>query len=191
MDELKNLGRYQIQGVLGKGAMGLVCDGLDPGLNRRVAIKTILVRHLDEESAKMYSRRFEREVRAVARLNHRNIVQVYDFGSEGDLAFIVMEYIQGKELKEYFDAAHRFEPRTPITLPQCAGLRRCLETHAGGQAARGSGRSRREGGGSRAPACRARPRRSVPKASSSSGARSRTAPTSRKSSSTSNNSRTG
>ena len=47
MEELKSLGRYQIKGVLGKGAMGLVYDGLDPGLNRRVAIKTILVKQLD------------------------------------------------------------------------------------------------------------------------------------------------
>ncbi|MCX7161273.1 MAG: protein kinase, partial [Proteobacteria bacterium] len=77
MDLPKTLGRYQIEGVLGKGAMGLVYDGRDPGLNRRVAIKTILVKQLDEEMAQMYSKRFEREVRAVARLNHRNIVQVY------------------------------------------------------------------------------------------------------------------
>ena len=96
MEELKSLGRYQIKGVLGKGAMGLVYDGLDPGLNRRVAIKTILVKQLDEEMARMYSKRFEREVRAVARLNHRNIVQVYDFGTEGDVAYIVMEYINGR-----------------------------------------------------------------------------------------------
>ena len=99
MDQPKSLGRYQIEGVLGKGAMGLVYDGRAPGLNRRVAIKTILVKQLDEEMARMYSKRFEREVRAVARLNHRNIVQVYDFGSEGDMAYIVMEYINGKELE--------------------------------------------------------------------------------------------
>jgi serine/threonine-protein kinase len=53
--------------------------------------------------------RFEREVRAVARLNHPNIVQVYDYGAEGDLAYIVMEFIQGRELKDYFDANERFE----------------------------------------------------------------------------------
>ena len=116
MDELKSLGRYEIRGVLGKGAMGLVYDGLDPGLNRRVAIKTILVRQLDEETARMYSRRFEREVRAVARINHRYIVQVYDFGTEGDLAYIVMEYINGKELKEYFDAEHPFDLRTTFKI---------------------------------------------------------------------------
>ncbi len=116
MEELKSLGRYQIKGVLGKGAMGLVYDGLDPGLNRRVAIKTILVKQLDAEMAQMYSKRFEREVRAVARLNHRNIVQVYDFGSEGDVAYIVMEYIQGKELKDYFDANQRFDLKTAFRL---------------------------------------------------------------------------
>ncbi len=115
-NELKTLGRYQIQGVLGKGAMGLVYDGLDPNLDRRVAIKTILTRKLDPEAARMISVRFEREVRAVARLNHRNIVQVYDFGTEGDLAYIVMEHIQGKELKDYFDANERFDLKKAFGL---------------------------------------------------------------------------
>jgi len=114
--DLKTLGRYQVKGVLGKGAMGLVYDGLDPGLNRRVAIKTILTRKLDAEAARMVGVRFEREVRAVARLNHRNIVQVYDFGAEGDLAFIVMEHIQGKELKDSFDAKERFDLRTVFRI---------------------------------------------------------------------------
>ncbi len=116
MEEIKSLGRYKIQGVLGKGAMGLVYDGLDPNLNRRVAIKTILTRKLDAEAARMISVRFEREVRAVARLNHRNIVQVYDFGTEGDLAYIVMEHIQGRELKDFFDANERFDLKTAFGL---------------------------------------------------------------------------
>jgi len=109
MEDLRSLGRYQIQGVLGKGAMGLVYDGLDPNLGRRVAIKTILTGKLDADAARMISVRFQREVRAVARLNHRNIVQVYDFGAEGALAYIVMEFIQGRELKGYFDAHERFD----------------------------------------------------------------------------------
>jgi serine/threonine protein kinase len=116
VDELKSLGRYQIRGVLGKGAMGLVYDGFDPKLNRRVAIKTILTRTLDEATARHYAMRFRREVRAVARLNHPNIVQVYDFGTEGDLAYIVMEYIQGRELKDYFDAKERFDLKTIFRL---------------------------------------------------------------------------
>jgi serine/threonine protein kinase len=116
MEDIKSLGRYQIKGVLGKGAMGLVYDGFDPKLNRRVAIKTILTRTLDAATAKQYSMRFQREVRAVARLNHPNIVQVYDFGNEGDLAYIVMEYIKGRELKDYFDAKERFDLKTILQL---------------------------------------------------------------------------
>src|SRR6185503_20307077 len=104
VEELKQLGRFEIKGVLGKGAMGLVYDALDPTLGRRVAIKTILTRNLDEATAKHYEMRFKREVHAVARINHANIVQVYDFGTEGDLAYIVMEYIEGKELKDRFDS---------------------------------------------------------------------------------------
>jgi serine/threonine-protein kinase len=96
--------------------MGLVYDGLDPTLDRRVAIKTILTSALDEATARQYSMRFKREVRAVARLNHPHIVQVYDFGTEGDLAYIVMEYIEGKELKDYFDAKHAFDLATIFRL---------------------------------------------------------------------------
>jgi eukaryotic-like serine/threonine-protein kinase len=116
MKEITSLGRYKVKGVLGKGAMGVVYDGLDPTLNRRVAIKTIRTTTLDEATAKHYSMRFQREVRAVARLNHPNIVQVYDFGAEGDLAYIVMEYIQGKELKDAFDAGQKFELKAILRL---------------------------------------------------------------------------
>jgi serine/threonine-protein kinase len=116
MTELKKLGRYEIKGVLGKGAMGLVYDGVDPQLNRRVAIKTIITKNLDEATAKHYTMRFKKEVRAVAKVNHPNIVQVYDFGSEGDLAFIVMEYIQGRELKDALDKKERFDLRAMFQM---------------------------------------------------------------------------
>jgi serine/threonine protein kinase len=112
----KALGRYEVKGVLGKGAMGLVYDGRDPNLDRRVAIKTILTKNLDADSAKSAAKRFEREVHAVARLNHRNIVQVYDFGTEGDLAYIVMEHIQGRELDNYFKKGERFDLATIVRI---------------------------------------------------------------------------
>src|SRR6266852_3569888 len=96
--------------------MGLVYDGHDATLERRVAIKTILTRGLDESTARHYEKRFQREVRAVARLNHPHIVQVYDFGTEGDLAYIVMEYIEGKELKDSFDAKEQFDLGTIFRL---------------------------------------------------------------------------
>ena len=116
MSDLKALGRYQIKGVLGKGAMGLVYDGLDPNLNRRVAIKTILTRQMDAKEQKDVTMRFEREVHAVARLNHRNIVQVYDFGAENDLAYIVMEFVQGRELLDYFNKGERFDLKTLVRI---------------------------------------------------------------------------
>ena len=114
--DLKALGRYRIDRVLGKGAMGVVYEGFDPRLNRRVAIKTILKAHLDEETAKDYSQRFVREAQAVARLNHPNIVQVHDFGEEGEVAYLVLEFIQGRELKAYFEASERFDMPSAVRL---------------------------------------------------------------------------
>jgi eukaryotic-like serine/threonine-protein kinase len=114
--ELKALGRYTIERTLGKGAMGVVYEGLDPKLNRRVAIKTILKSHLDPDTAKDYSLRFSREAQAVARLNHPHIVQVYDFAEEGDIAYLVMEFIRGKELKNFFDAAERFDLKEAVRI---------------------------------------------------------------------------
>ncbi len=114
--ELKTLGRYTIERTLGKGAMGVVYEGVDPKLNRRVAIKTILKSHLDPDTAKDYSMRFSREAQAVARLNHPHIVQVYDFAEEGDIAYLVMEFIRGKELKNFFDANERFDIREAVRI---------------------------------------------------------------------------
>src|ERR1044071_2683399 len=94
--DLKTLGRYNIERVLGKGAMGVVYEGVDPRLGRRVAIKTILKSALDENTGKNFAERFVQEAQAVARLNHPNIVQVYDFGQDGDDAYLVMEFIQGR-----------------------------------------------------------------------------------------------
>ncbi len=109
MSELKQLGRYEIVRVLGSGAMGIVYEGLDTSLNRQVAIKTIIKSALvDSEQAADYSKRFMREAQAVARLNHANIVTVYDFGEEGDVAYFVMEFIQGNELKQFIDSGVRF-----------------------------------------------------------------------------------
>ena len=113
--DIKTLGRYTIQRTLGKGAMGVVYEGLDPKLNRRVAIKTILKSHLDPDTAKDYSMRFSREAQAVARLNHPHIVQVYDFAEEGEIAYLVMEFIRGKELKTYFDANDRFDMKENVS----------------------------------------------------------------------------
>ena len=87
---LIKLGRYDLIRVLGKGAMGLVYEGRDPNLERRVAIKTIRVENLSEQAAADYEVRFRTEARSAARLQHPNIVSVYDSDRDGDTAFLVM-----------------------------------------------------------------------------------------------------
>jgi serine/threonine-protein kinase len=105
---LKKLGRYELVRVLGKGAMGVVYEGRDPNLDRRVAIKTVKVENLSEEAAAEYEHRFRTEARSAARLQHPNIVSVYDSDRDGDIAFLVMEYIQGDDLKHHLDRGVRY-----------------------------------------------------------------------------------
>ena len=112
----KKLGRYDLLRVLGKGAMGLVYEGRDPNLERRVAIKTIRVENLSEEAAAEYEVRFRTEARSAARLQHPNIVSVYDSDRDGDIAFLVMEFIQGDDLKHHLDMGDRH------TLEQTLGI---------------------------------------------------------------------
>src|SRR5438552_2785737 len=112
----QTLGRYQLERVLGKGAMGIVYEALDPKLHRKVAIKTILISQLDEETAKDFSMRFVREAHAVARLNHPNIVQVCDFGEEGDIAYLVMEFIRGDELKSTLTTGRQFDRKECVRI---------------------------------------------------------------------------
>ncbi|HTF13466.1 MAG TPA: protein kinase [Burkholderiales bacterium] len=112
----QTLGRYQLERILGKGAMGIVYEALDPKLHRKVAIKTILISQLDEETAKDFSMRFVREAHAVARLNHPNIVQVYDFGEEGNIAYLVMEFIRGNELKSSLTTGQLFDRKECVRI---------------------------------------------------------------------------
>ena len=116
--DLQTLDRYRIERVLGKGAMGLVYEAFDPKMNRRVALKTILKANLDETVARAYSKRFEREARAAARINHPNIVQVFDSGEQGDVAFIVMEFVEGRELQSFFDEGTRFATAEAVRIMQ-------------------------------------------------------------------------
>ena len=113
---LKKLGRYELLRVVGKGAMGLVYEGLDPNLNRRVAIKTIKVENLSEEAAAEYEVRFRVEAQSAARLQHPNIVSVYDSARDGDIAYMVMEFIQGEDLKHHLDNGNLY------TLEQTLGI---------------------------------------------------------------------
>ena len=112
----KKLGRYELVRVLGKGAMGLVYEGRDPNLDRRVAIKTIKVENLTDEEAAEYEIRFRTEARSAARLQHPHIVSVYDSDRDGDIAYLVMEFIQGQDLKHHLDRGQRYTLRQAVSI---------------------------------------------------------------------------
>jgi predicted Ser/Thr protein kinase len=105
----QQIGKYRIARALGKGAMGMVYEGFDPVIERRVAIKTILAEHLEGDEMQEASARFKREAQAGGRLQHPAIVGVYEYGDTGDMAFIVMEYVDGKELRRILADGTRFE----------------------------------------------------------------------------------
>ncbi|MBD3647786.1 MAG: serine/threonine protein kinase, partial [Pseudomonadales bacterium] len=93
------LGRYQVEKELGQGAMGVVYLGTDPKINRQVAIKTMaLSSEFADDELKEVKERFFREAESAGRLNHPNIVAIYDAGEEHDLAYIAMELLKGHDL---------------------------------------------------------------------------------------------
>ena len=96
------LGRYEIEKELGKGAMGVVYYGKDPKIGRTVAIKTLaLSEEFEANELQDVKVRFFREAETAGRLNHPNIVSIYDAGEEHDLAYIAMEFLKGKDLVSY------------------------------------------------------------------------------------------
>ena len=101
-DEKPMLGRYQIEKELGKGAMGVVYLGKDPKINRVVAIKTMALKEeFEADELDDVKERFFREAETAGRLNHPNIVTIYDAGEEHDLAYIAMEFLKGHDLARY------------------------------------------------------------------------------------------
>ena len=95
------LGRFEISAVLGQGAMGVVYLAHDPQIDRPVAIKTIHPEAARGESAAEIEARFLKEAKLAGRLQHPNVVTVYDVGRDQDLYFIAMEYVEGKPLTRY------------------------------------------------------------------------------------------
>ena len=114
--DIEKLGRYDIIRVLGRGAMGVVYEARDPNLDRPVAIKTIRVQNLSAEATSEYEIRFRIEARSAARLHHPNIVSVFDSGQDGDEAYLVMEFIQGEDLKHHLECGVRFSVRSAIVM---------------------------------------------------------------------------
>jgi tRNA A-37 threonylcarbamoyl transferase component Bud32 len=97
----KRIGRYEIRGELGRGAMGVVYDAMDPLIGRSVAVKVIhLEAFSDPHEAEFLTERLFREARSAGQLFHPGIVVILDVGKEGDAAFIAMERVEGMSLQQ-------------------------------------------------------------------------------------------
>jgi serine/threonine protein kinase len=112
----KTLGNYRIMERIGRGGMATVYKAYQPALERYVAIKVI-----HEQLAagdEKFLKRFQREAKAVASLRHPNIVQVFDFGTEDDVAYMVMEYLEGTTLKAELKALAERDETIPLEEAQ-------------------------------------------------------------------------
>ncbi len=111
------LGRYQVEKELGKGAMGVVYLGKDPKIGRVVAIKTMaLSQEFAGEELTDARERFFREAETAGRLQHQNIVTIFDAGEEHDLAFIAMEFLKGRDLAEFCKGDHLLPVPTVLSI---------------------------------------------------------------------------
>jgi serine/threonine-protein kinase len=106
---LGRMGGYEIREVLGQGGMGIVFKAFDESLHRVVAIKVLAPALASSQKAR---RRFTREARAAAAINHPSIVTIHAVDSEGDLPYLVMEYIAGCSLRQ------RIKSSPPLSLPE-------------------------------------------------------------------------
>jgi serine/threonine-protein kinase len=110
---MDHFGRYKLIEVLGKGAMGMVYKGLDPAIDRLVALKTIrLDQIIDPDESNELRERLEREAKAAGKLSHHNIVTIYDVGEESAVQYIAMEYLQGSTLEELLISGINWDYKT-------------------------------------------------------------------------------
>ncbi len=111
------LGRYQLEKTLGRGAMATVYLGVDPKINRKVAIKTIaLAEEFSEADLAAAKNQFRREAESAGRLNHPNIIAIYDTGEDGNVAYLAMEYFEGTALNHHAMSENLLPPKWVLEL---------------------------------------------------------------------------
>ena len=118
---MRTFGKYLVEGVLGRGAMGTVYLARDPGLDRRVALKTLTLGAADTPELR---RRFLREAQAAGGLRHPNIVTVYDVGEDAGQPYIAMEYVEGIDLEQVIQRRDPYsvEWKLDVLRQVCEGL---------------------------------------------------------------------
>jgi len=115
--EGRSLGRYQLEKTLGRGAMATVYLGVDPKINRKVAIKTIaLAEEFSDADLDAAKNQFRREAESAGRLNHPNIIAIYDTGEDGNVAYLAMEYFEGTALNHHAMAENLLPPKWVVEL---------------------------------------------------------------------------
>ncbi|HYC37514.1 MAG TPA: serine/threonine-protein kinase [Usitatibacter sp.] len=112
---LSTLGRYKIISEIGQGAMGVVYKAVDPIIDRTVAIKTINL-NLSRQELEEYEARFQQEIKAAGRLNHPNIVTIYDVGKTDAVAYMAMEFLEGNELKDIIASGSLMPPDQVVDI---------------------------------------------------------------------------
>ena len=108
-------GRYQVESELGRGGMATVFKGTDTVLGRPVAVKVLSPQYAGDAN---FVTRFRREAQSAARLNHPNLVSVYDTGTDDGVHFIVMEYVEAKTLADYLAGGGRIMPERSIEIAE-------------------------------------------------------------------------
>ena len=108
-DHPQKIGKYEVQGILGRGGMGVVYKAFDPAIHRQVAIKTITKSAMDPSELQYAIARFRHEAQAVGRLTHPRIAAIFDYGEDAEIAYIVMELVNGKSLYEHLQNKAKFE----------------------------------------------------------------------------------
>lgn len=116
MDTPKQVGRYQVVEVLGRGAMGVVLRAYDPAIGRQVAIKLVRADLLEGADRKSYLARFQQEAQAAGRCSHPNIVAVYDFALHEGNPFIAMEFVEGESLAQRLARGERFGVADAVSI---------------------------------------------------------------------------
>lgn len=106
-------GRYRLLELLGSGGMAVVYKGVDTVLHRPVAIKILREAYAGDPA---FLARFQREARSAARLDHPNVVTVYDVGQDGNLHYIVMEYVEGEDLKSLIRRVGRLSVEQAVDI---------------------------------------------------------------------------
>ena len=118
----QNIGRYHVVEQLGQGGMAVVYRAYDTHLERDVAIKVIRTDMIGSAMLDQMLKRFEREAKSLAKMKHRDILNIFDYGKFEDAPYLVMEYLPGGTLKELTGSPIPYQDAAKILLPVARAL---------------------------------------------------------------------